>query len=112
MEEGRVVRVAFQQADGEVKLRPAVVLKNLPTGPDLVVCAVSGKLHRYMQGVDILVDEPHSDFPGMGLPFPSLIRSAYLTTVPLTAVQDEIGSVGKDTLHRILAQLTTYLQEP
>jgi hypothetical protein len=43
MEEGRVVRVAFQQADGEVKLRPAVVLKNLPAGPDLVVCAVSGK---------------------------------------------------------------------
>jgi hypothetical protein len=55
---------------------------------------------------------PTRTFPGMGLPFPSLIRSAYLTTVPLTAVQDEIGSVGKDTLHRILAQLTTYLQEP
>ena len=59
MEEGRVVRVAFQQADGQVKLRPAVVLKRLATNPDLLVCAISSKLHREMPGVDIVVDARH-----------------------------------------------------
>lgn len=109
MEEGRVVRVAFQQADGQVKLRPAVVLKRLTAGPDLLVCAISSKLHREMPGVDIVVDPQHRDFPGMGLPFPSLIRCAYLTTVPLTAVQDPIGSVSPATLASMLVKLTTYL---
>lgn len=110
MEEGRVVRVAFQQADGAIKLRPAVVLKQLAAGPDLLVCAISGKVYREMSGVDILVHEQHPDFATMGLPFPSLIRSAYLTTVSLKSVQDPIGSVRPDTLKLILDQLTTYLK--
>ncbi|MCB9169974.1 MAG: type II toxin-antitoxin system PemK/MazF family toxin [Flavobacteriales bacterium] len=109
MEEGRVVRVAFQQADGELKLRPAVVLKRMGADRDLLVCAISSKLHREMPGVDVVVDQQHPDFPGMGLPFPLLIRSAYLTTVPLSAVQDPIGAVRPETLRRIVAQLTTYL---
>jgi mRNA interferase MazF len=104
-----LVRVAFQQADGAIKLRPAVVLKKLPSGPDLLVCAISGKLHREMPGVDILVHEQHPDFGPMGLPFASLIRCAYLTTVSLSAVQDPIGTVREETFARIIAQLTTYL---
>jgi mRNA interferase MazF len=103
------VRVAFQQADGAIKLRPAVVLKQLPSGPDLVVCGISSKLHREMPGVDVVVDEQHPDFSIMGLPFPSLIRSAYLTTVPLRAVQDPIGAVSPATFQLIIRQLTTYL---
>lgn len=110
MEQGRVVRVAFQQADGKVKLRPAVVLKQLSAGPDLLVCAISSKLHRAMPDVDLVVSEQHADFTRMGLPYPSLIRCAYLTTVPLRAVQDELGAVSTETLHRILDQLTTYLK--
>lgn len=110
MEEGRVVRVAFQQADGRVKLRPAVVLKRLPVGPDLLVCAISSKLHREMPGVDIVVDDQHPDFNSMGLQHPALIRGAYLTTVPLRSVQDAIGSVGAATLQRILDQLAIYLR--
>lgn len=110
MEEGRVVRVAFQQADGRVKLRPAVVLKRLPAGPDLLVCAISSKLHREMPGVDLVVHAQHPDFIRMGLEHPALIRCAYLTTVPLKAVQDAIGSVGADTLQRILGQLAAYLR--
>ena len=109
MEEGRVVRVAFQQADGAIKFRPAVVLKQLRSGPDLLVCAISSKLHREMPGVDVLVHAQHADFGIMGLPFASLIRSAYLTTVPLRAVQDPIGAVGPETFQLILDQLTTFL---
>lgn len=110
MEEGRVVRVAFQQADGAIKLRPAVVLKRLPHGPDLLVCGISGKLHREMRGVDIVVREQDRDFGSMGLPFASLIRYAYITTVPLHAVQDPIGSVSRATLSRIVDQLIVFLR--
>jgi mRNA interferase MazF len=110
MEEGRVVRVAFQQADGQVKLRPAVVLKRMGADHDLLVCAISSKLHREIPGVDILVAPAHPDFAAMSLPFPSLIRCAYLTTVSLKAVQDPIGSVSPATLARILEQLTAYLK--
>jgi mRNA interferase MazF len=109
MEEGRLGRVAFQQDDVHVKLRSAVVLKRLPAGPDLLVCAISSKLHREMPGVDIVVDTAHPDFPSMGLPFPSLIRCAYLTTVPLSTVQDPIGEVGAITLQRIMEQLSAFV---
>ena len=104
------MRVAFQQADGAIKLRPAVVLKQLPAGPDLVVCAISSKLNREMVGVDVVVDDQHPDFGPMGLPFPSLIRCAYLTTVPLSAVQDPIGAVREETFKRIIKQLTSLLE--
>ena len=111
MEEGRVVRVAFQQADGQAKLRPAVVLKRMGADRDLLVCAISSKLHRAMPGVDIVVNEQHADLARMGLPFPSLIRCAYLTTVPLSAVQDPIGEVRKETLHSIKTQLSNCLNK-
>ena len=110
MEEGRVVRVAFQQADGAIKLRPAVVLKQLSAESDLLVCAISSKVHREMPGVDIVVYQQHPDFAAMGSPFPSLIRCAYLTTVSMSAVQDPIGEVRPETLKNILDRLTTYLK--
>jgi len=109
MEQGRVVRVAFQQVDGAIKFRPAVVLQQLPFGPDLLVCAISSKLHREMPGVDVLITGTHPDFGPMGLPFASLIRCVYLTTVPLSAVQDPIGAVGPATLQLITDQLTAFL---
>lgn len=82
----------------------------MPSGPDLLVCAISGKLHRAMPDADIVVREQHPDFASMGLPFASLIRYAYLTTVPLSAVQDPIGKVSDGTYARILSQLATYLK--
>jgi hypothetical protein len=68
MEEGRAVRVAIQQADGQVKLRPAVVLKRMGADRDLLVCAIPFSIswctldRKRMTGGEVLVREL-SPFP-------------------------------------------------
>ncbi len=109
MEEGRVVRVAFQQADGKVKLRPTIVLKKLVPHDDLLVCAISGKSHLFVPSLDVIIDRDHAEFGMTGLGFPGLIRSSFLTSVPLSAIQGLIGSISAETLEQLLSNLARYL---
>jgi mRNA interferase MazF len=50
MREGAVVLLALRQADGEVKPRPAVALRQLPGFGDWLVCGVSSQLHQFVGG--------------------------------------------------------------
>ncbi len=109
MEGRRIVRVAFQQADGKVKLRPAVVLKKLAPYEDLLVCAISSITHLFIPDLDLVIDKDHAEFGSMGLGFPALIRSSFLTTVSISAIQDPIGSISADTLEQLLSNLAKYL---
>jgi len=45
MKEGDVVLAPFPQADGRIKNRPGVVLREVPPFGDLLICGVSAQLH-------------------------------------------------------------------
>ena len=45
MQEGDVVLTPVPQADGTVKNRPAIVLREMPVYRDVLVCGVSTQLH-------------------------------------------------------------------
>ncbi|MGH9946787.1 MAG: hypothetical protein ACRD6X_06295 [Pyrinomonadaceae bacterium] len=46
MKEGDVVLVAMPQANGSVKNRPAIILREMPPFQDMLVCGVSTRLPK------------------------------------------------------------------
>ena len=46
MNEGEVILTPIPQADGQVKNRPAVVLRELPPYRDLLICGVSTQVQH------------------------------------------------------------------
>ena len=52
MKEGDVVITPVPQADGELKDRPAIFLREMPPYRDLLVCGVSTQLHQHVGNFD------------------------------------------------------------
>jgi mRNA interferase MazF len=71
MQEGDVVLTPVPQADGTVKNRPAIVLREMPVYRDVLVCGVSTQLHQYVPGFDDLISPADADFASSGLPNPT-----------------------------------------
>jgi mRNA interferase MazF len=109
MREGAVVLLALRQADGKVKPRPAVALRQLPAFGDWLVCGVSRQLHQFVGGFDEQVSAPDPDFGLSGLTGPSLIRLSFLQSVPLSAIMGRIGAISPDRHRRLLANLSRHL---
>ena len=82
MNEGDVALTPLPQANGLVKLRPAILLRQMPGFGDWLVCGVSSQLHQAVPGFDDLVLQEHSDYPTSGLKVPSLIRLGFLAVLP------------------------------
>lgn len=62
-----MIRWAFVQADGRTKLRPAVLLKQVPPFNDWIICAISSQVQRYDAELDVMLDVGHPDFRSAGL---------------------------------------------
>jgi len=52
MKEGDVILTQIPRADGTVKTRPALVLRELPPFQDLLVCGISTQTHQAVPGFD------------------------------------------------------------
>lgn len=51
MKEGDVILTPVPQADGKIKNRPAVILRELPPYKDFLVCGISTQLNQLVKGV-------------------------------------------------------------
>lgn len=111
MTEGEIVLVAIQQADGRIKNRPAVYLREVRPYGDLLVCGISTQLRQQVSGFDEIIGTTETDFAQSGLSAPSLIRLGYLATVPENHVLGTIGSIAKERHERLLRSLSEYLVE-
>ena len=109
MREGAVVLLALRQADGKIKPRPAVALRQLPGFGDWLVCGVSRQLHQLVDGFDEQVSAPDPDFGLSGLTGPSLIRLSFLQSVPLSAIMGRIGAISAERHRRLLTNLSRHL---
>ena len=74
MKEGDIILTPIPQADGSVKNRPAIVLREMPRYHDLLVCGVSTQLHQRVEGFDEIISPGDPDFADSGLLSESLIR--------------------------------------
>ena len=109
MNQGDVVLTPVPQANGILKNRPAIFLREMPPYRDVLVCGVSTQLHQEVKGFDEVVDQTESDFAATGLRTTSLIRLGFLAVLPRSAVIGSIGSVSPERHKRLLTRLSDYL---
>ncbi len=74
MKEGDVILTPVPQADGKLRDRPAIFLREMPPYRDLLVCGVSTQLHQYVKDFDEIISPSDADFTPSGLRLKSLIR--------------------------------------
>ncbi|MCE7990115.1 MAG: transcriptional regulator [Caldilinea sp. CFX5] len=109
MKEGDVVIVAMPQANGTVKNRPAIILREMPPFQDMLVCGVSTQLHQEVKNFDETISPTDSDFLASSLVGKSLIRLGFLTVVPQSQIVGAIGSISSTRHRRLLEKLGAYL---
>ena len=112
MKEGDVVLTAFEQADGETKNRPAIILRVMRPFGDLLVCGVSRQLRYRVPEFDEIIAPTDSDFVSSGLADTSLIRLGFLALLPTAEFLGDIGSISPERHRRLLRRLAHYLEEP
>lgn len=110
MKAGQIVLARIQQADGQLKTRPVLVLCRMPPFSDCLVCALSSILHHECVGFDEIIDVTDHDFSGSGLKVPSLIRLELVATIPAAAVLGELGIISEERLIRLRARLARHIE--
>ena len=131
MREGDIILTPIPQADGAIKNRPAVFLREMPPFRDMLVCGISTQLHQQVRGFDETIspaDQPEqldarlhlqrfdetispadADFATSGLLADSLIRLGFLTVLPRRRVVGSIGSLSRERHERLLRTLSAHL---
>jgi mRNA interferase MazF len=109
MKEGDVVIVPMPQANGMVKNRPAIVLREMPPFRDVLVCGVSTQLRQAAKDFDEVISPSDADFVSSGLIEESLIRLGFMVVIPRAKIAGSIGSVSSERHKRLLQKLSKYL---
>jgi mRNA interferase MazF len=110
MKEGDIVLTPLPQADGAIKNRPAVVLREMPPFGDLLVCGVSAQVHQAAKGFDEIIEPSDSDFRDSGLKTASVIRLGFLAVLPKTRLSGSIGKISAERHERLLTRLSEHLR--
>ncbi len=111
MNEGDVILTPLPQADGQIKNRPAVALRELPPYGDMLVCGISTQVHQLVSGFDELLARADTDFVASGLLADSVIRLGFLAVLPRQRILGSIGAISPERHRRLLHRLSAYLVE-
>ena len=111
MKEGNVVILFMPQADGAVKNRPAVILREMPPFRDVLVCGISTQLRQALNDFDDIISPSDPDFELSGLKDESVIRLGFLVVVPRNKIIGAIGSIAPERHKRLLQRLSSYLMQ-
>jgi len=109
MKEGDIILTPVPQADGKLKDRPAVFLREMPPYRDLLVCGVSTQLHQHVKDFDEIMSPTDAHFKSSGLRSKSLIRLGFLAVLPRHRILGSIGSISTERHKRLLKKLSDYL---
>lgn len=63
MKEADVVLTPILQADGAIKNRPALILREMPRFKDFLVCGISTQLHQKVEDFDEIITKKIWIFP-------------------------------------------------
>jgi mRNA interferase MazF len=109
MQEADVVLTPVPQANGAIKNRPAIILREMPPYKDLLVCGISTQLHQRVPDFDEIISPSDLDFVASGLRAESLIRLGFLAVLPHRNIVGSIGSISSERHQRLLKTLSDYL---
>jgi len=108
---GDVVLISLPQAGGgPPKLRPALVLAQLPGSyQDTFICGVSTQLSAQIPDWDELIQPGDADYAQSGLHHASIIRLSYLYSTEQSEVVGKIGQIADDRLQRLQSRLADHI---
>jgi mRNA interferase MazF len=109
MKEADVVLTPIPQADGVIKNRPAIILREMPPYRDFLVCGVSTQLDKEVKGFDEVISDTDEDFQSSGLRTSSLVRLGFLAVLPSRQIIGAIGSISSTRHGKLLNALSDYL---
>jgi len=110
MKEGDVLLTPLPQADGRVKNRPAIFLREMPPFQDVLICGVSTQLHQMAPDFDEVITRRDSDFATSGLIAESLVRLGFLAVLPRRNIVGSIGTIAPERHTRLLRKLSRHLE--
>jgi mRNA interferase MazF len=111
MKEGDVILTPVPQADGAIKNRPAIILREMPPYKDYLVCGISTQLHQQVKDFDEIISLSDADFSSSGLKSESLVRLGFLAVLPHSRIVGSIGSISPERHKRLLKTLSGYLMK-
>jgi mRNA interferase MazF len=104
-QEGDIVLAALAQANGQYKLRPVLLLRQMPGYGDFLTCGFSSQLNQLIPGFGELL---HPD-PANGLRVVSVIRLEFLYLLPSGRIQGFVGRIPDAVLARLKQRLADHL---
>jgi mRNA interferase MazF len=113
MKPGDVVLIRLPQASGgSPKLRPALLLAELP-GPfqSVLICGISTRLRDLQRDWDELIGPDDADYALSGLHEKSAIRLSYLYAADKHEIAGVIGRIEPERLRRLRGRLARALTE-
>ena len=111
MREGDIILAPLPQADGKVKNRPVLLLRQLLQFGDFLVCGISTQTRQSVPDFDEAITHGNPDFRGSGLVADSVIRLGFLFSLPRTKMLGVIGAISAERHARLLRRLSAYLTE-
>jgi mRNA interferase MazF len=109
--EGDIIVGRLSQADGKVKSRPLVLLRQLPRYGDFLVCGITTQLKQYVRDFDEILADSDADFAQSGLISTSVIRLGFLAVIEETRIAGSVGSISTERHQRMIKHLSSYLEK-
>ena len=103
MTEADIILTPLPQADGVVKNRPALLLRELPPFGDFLACGVSTQLHQAVPDFDEVIAKAAPDFSTSGLVADSLIRLGFLAVLPRQRILGSISTTSSSANPQVTA---------
>jgi mRNA interferase MazF len=109
---GDIVLFRFPQTDLRIgKLRPALLLKELPGGlDDWLVCMISSQMHQEIPGLDLVLLPNDPDFADTGLKCASLFRLSRLAVVDKRVFEGKLGKVNSAFMQLTQQRLADWIR--
>lgn len=109
MKAGDIAIYSIQQANGQFKNRPVLLLKEMPPFNDWLVCGISMQLQQEEKGFDHVIHIADPVYVQTGLKASSVIRLGFLDVIPRNSFPGSIGSIDTPLLKLLLKRLADHL---
>lgn len=109
MREGDIALAPLPQMDGMRKPRPVLLLRELLSFGDYLVCGVSTQIHFAISHFDEIIRFSDKDDRSSQLKEESVIRPAFLAVLERNGIPGSIGSISQARHERLLTNLGKYL---
>ena len=106
---GDVVVAPLAQADGGAKLRPVLLLRELPGFGDYLACGISTQTHQAIRGFDLILSPGSPEFVSAGLYAESVVRLGFVGVVPVRSMTRRLGRLSPNTLAGLQKRLANHI---